>query len=353
MQTHALLQWRSGTVFAPAETEMRPQSKEPFWRPGVSRRVQWFVSAALLMVLVGGMAVMSGVWKKPDFAPHAPITEVAVVLDVGNVSWRPGQSPLAAGARVATGQMGIDSGTLRLQFDSGAVLTIHGPAEANIIDSQRVRIVQGKVTLRRSAARGFTVETPDADVIDWGTEFGVEVKDAAQTDVVVFEGAVDVCPKKADSSEKAAPKRLSKGEAVRIGGKGRFSRVQSVERQPNGAWSIDGDRPVDALITSVSDNMGDSSNYYQIVPRGLREDTKAYVDRSYEWNGADAAGMDGSLLGADLVMTFNNDKRAQGLKLTVALDRAAVLYVFYEERGETPAWLERDFRRTSLSHRSR
>ena len=36
------------------------------------------------------------------------------------------------------------------------------------------------------------IETPSTDVVDLGTEFGVDVDESGGTDVVVFEGAVDL-----------------------------------------------------------------------------------------------------------------------------------------------------------------
>ena len=60
--------------------------------------------------------------------------------------------------------------------------------------------------------------------------------------------------------------------------------------------------------------------YYEIVPGGMREDAVAFVDRDYQWNGVDAKGIPSYLVGGDYVKTFNDDKVAQNLVITVTLD---------------------------------
>src|SRR5262249_12544086 len=156
--------------------------------------------------------------------------------------------------------------------------------------AMRVRAVRGKVTAQVGRdARGFTVETPHAEVVDLGTEFGLEV-DPRRTGVVVFRGAIDLSY---DAARDAAPsarglKRLTQGEALRVGPRGDVSRIVSVERSPDdGRWSTGEATGADAVIHAVADNIRGlgSTKYYQIVPRGLDEDAQAYVDRPHEWNG--------------------------------------------------------------------
>src|SRR4029079_3191328 len=43
-------------------------------------------------------------------------------------------------------------------------------------------------------ARGFKLTTPDAQVVDLGTEFGLKVSDAGKAEVHVFDGEVEVYP---------------------------------------------------------------------------------------------------------------------------------------------------------------
>ena len=48
-------------------------------------------------------------------------------------------------------------------------------------------------------------------------------------------------------------------------------------------------------------------------------------------------------------MTFNDDKWTKSLEITVELERAATLYVFFDDREETPAWLSDQFTDTGIN----
>ena len=61
---------------------------------------------------------------------------------------------------------------------------------------------------------GFTVETPDAEVVDYGTEFAIEVLREHSSEVHVFKGEVEVRPKQQDTS--IDPVRLVTNQATRI-----------------------------------------------------------------------------------------------------------------------------------------
>ena len=77
------------------------------------------------------------------------------------------------------------------------------------------------------------------------------------------------------------------------------------------------------------------------------EDSRAYVDRVYEWNGVDESGIPEELLGADYVLMFNDDKRRPDYEITLRLARPAFLYVFWDQRYAPPQWLESRFSRTN------
>ncbi len=104
------------------------------------------------------------------------------------------------------------------------------------------------------------------------------------------------------------------------------------------------------MIADVRDNIrkDDSIKSYQIVRGGLEEDVLAFVDREHQWNGVDAKGLPGFLVGADYVMPFNDDKFIRGLELNVRLLRPADLYVFLDKNMAVPSWLRKDFIDTGL-----
>ncbi len=86
---------------------------------------------------------------------------------------------------------------------------------------------------------------------------------------------------------------------------------------------------------------------YEIVPGGMREDAKAFVDRlHHEWNGVDTQGMPNYLIGGDYVKPFNNDKMMSNIEVRVTLDQPATLYLLWCNRVVPPDWMLENFENT-------
>jgi hypothetical protein len=103
------------------------------------------------------------------------------------------------------------------------------------------------------------------------------------------------------------------------------------------------------VISAVWDNIerGDSFKFYEIVPAGLQEDAKAFVDRVYyEWNGVDQDGMPSYLLGSDYVKTFNSDKHNAGISISLRIEQPATLYLLIDNRVTIPDWVRASYEDT-------
>jgi hypothetical protein len=194
-------------------------------------------------------------------------------------------------------------------------------------------------------ATGFKIVTPHAAVIDRGTSFGMTIDPDRQTDVVVYEGKVDLRLGEWDAEP---DRRLAAGEAMRIGRDGQLARISSVASDAflpppslGGAGTGDPGR----LIASVADNLKSSqtSKYYRVISGGFTEDCQAFVDRHHQWNGIDERGIPPFLANADYVMTFNDDKVNSDLRIAVSLAQPTRLYVLFDNRAPTPAWLSDQF----------
>lgn len=286
----------------------------------------------------------------PNIEPTRVVREaVATITALGAVRWQGPSGGNRMLSRCAIGdRLRLREGSAVLTFDAGAQVTVFGPADFEITSATSIRCRRGRVTaLVDHRGKGFSIQTPQAKVVDLGTQFGLSISDRGETEVVVFQGSIDLSSK----SDERTARRMRQGDALLLKYSGEIERLVSVQRNRfMGVAKGGGVRPKEPVIADVRDNIrkGDSIKSYQIVRGGLDEDVLAFVDRNHQWNGVDAKGMPPFLIGADYIMPFNDDKFVRGLELQVRLLRPATLYVFLDKNMAVPEWLRRDFTDTGL-----
>ena len=247
------------------------------------------------------------------------------------------QSPLFTGQRLV-----FMAGLAEITFDSGTIAIVEGPADFEVRSGEESVLRLGRTIARvPTAARGFAIETKNVRIVDLGTEFGVEVDERQNTDVHVLSGIVEAYLPA--SGNAAQPLRVEANRAVRFDSVA--MRIGQVPVERNRFEGIQ-NRLVRPVITQARPNSGKT---YHIVPGGLQEDALAYTDRNYEWNGIDATGIPAELIGADYVLTSNNDDLDPNYELQITVDEPATLYVFFDKRATAPEWLTRDFTETMAS----
>jgi len=304
------------------------------------------VAAACVLLAVAGVLWWIASDKAAGNVAGLLNSHVARIVNVSNVEWAGGAKKFEEWSFVEPGEtLRIERGLVNLFLDNGAELLVEGPADVDLVSLKLIYARKGKLAVRVSpSAVGFSVQTPHAVVIDRGTSFGMSIDEVSGTDVVVYEGIVDL-----DVIGQNAPprRRLGGGEALSVSRNGELSRITTVEStkflEPPQVRAA-GAR-TEPVITSVSDNVRslETTKYYRVIPTGFREDSKAYVDRQHEWNGVDQRGLPPFLLGGDYVMTYNDDKIVTEFEIAVGIGQPASLYVIIDDRVPPPEWLTRDF----------
>lgn len=240
----------------------------------------------------------------------------------------------------------LNAGTLTLQLPDVGTLVVDGPADLDIVGARKLRLDRGRIKLRvtEPSGHGFVVSTPHGDVTDLGTEFAVDASDERMTNLVVFDGMVDLAIPR--GTQTPMVERLIQGEGVRFGRGGQLSRISSIVTGQIATFRTPGDitEGMPKIIKRVTDNLSPdrTKRFYEIVPDGMREDATAYVDRPYEWNGIDTKGMPHFLRGAEYVKTFN-DHKFEPLEIEVEVSKACRLYLLWDIRVPLPKWVLRDF----------
>jgi ferric-dicitrate binding protein FerR (iron transport regulator) len=101
------------------------------------------------------------------------------------------EGPTPAGELVAGSAVWLSQGSVELVFQNGVRSVIEAPAEWVMVDENRMDLRHGVAWFEvPPAAAGFQVFTPDLEVTDLGTEFGVLAEQGKNDQVHVFSGAV-------------------------------------------------------------------------------------------------------------------------------------------------------------------
>ena len=111
------------------------------------------------------------------------------------------------------------AGLAEITFHSGAKLVLTGPTQFSIRSASETNLSVGKLTAKvPHSALGFTVSTPSGNVVDLGTEFGVEVTPDKNLDVQVFVGEVKVnaAAGKAPECSRIGRTRVSAGQTLHV-----------------------------------------------------------------------------------------------------------------------------------------
>ncbi len=352
LRIHGWLEWESievkvfdPPIAAPEANLVGGRTPAAAPRPAVAwpRRL---AAAAVLMAACG-----AGLWLATSGGRLDDT--VAEIVDDRLVAWSETTDALTTDGRIRPGRVAIDSGMLTLRFRSGATLKALGPASLRIDSDMLVQLDRGQATAHVPHwCAGFTIETPDVEIVDLGTEFGVVARGDGKTDVVVFDGEVDLTPTGQDSKADHVQKRLKQGEAVSVSQRGGIDRIVQVRRDTGGeSWSTSrSPTESECVIADIYDNLRatGSSSYYQVTPGGLAEDALAFVDRPHQWNGIGSGGLPDFLRRIDYVRTFNDDKYLGQLEIVVKLARPAWLYILFDDRVPRPEWLEAGFEDTGI-----
>ena len=165
-------------VPGPASGPLRRLSRRWCGRLALAAGVVIVLSVGLVWSLVSG--------RKPG-GRHA----VAMLNRAVNARWHPGDTVPRLGAPLEPGRIRLQSGLAQVVFYNGARVVIEGPADLQLVSSSEAICTGGRLTAEvPPQARGFRVISPNLDVTDLGTSFGLNVG-RERAEVHVFSGLVE------------------------------------------------------------------------------------------------------------------------------------------------------------------
>jgi hypothetical protein len=175
------------------ESESRVTSLEnvsPLRAARRPRRMTWAIALAACVALLA-----TGWWvaQVSLSSGRKGVTSKAVaMLDrMVDAEWNQGDVSPRLGAPLEPGWLRLKSGLVQIVFYSGARVVIEGPIELQLISPSEAFCPSGRLIAEvPPQAKGFRVNTPQMNVTDLGTSFGLEAKER-RTELHVFKGSVE------------------------------------------------------------------------------------------------------------------------------------------------------------------
>ncbi|EDY20750.1 putative transmembrane anti-sigma factor [Chthoniobacter flavus Ellin428] len=193
-----------------------PKNVVPLPAPAVRfRMLGWMAAAASFIALLS----LSALWlhdrqhttarSLTSQAPEQTNTGCAILTRSTDAEFADTKG-LRVGDTIRPGALRLTRGVAQIEFFSGASMILEAGASLELVSPWEAVCHTGKVTVRvPPPAQGFKLRTAGMDLVDLGTEFGVNADAGGATEVHVFEGKVEAHP------ENAAMQLLSTGQSLR------------------------------------------------------------------------------------------------------------------------------------------
>ncbi|MBN1589923.1 MAG: FecR domain-containing protein [Pirellulales bacterium] len=174
--------------------------------------------ALLILILVLHLVVQPApVAQAPP--PVVAASPTAAELTQGHrCVWGDADGSLEVGAKIAFGRkLTLKQGFAELTFADGTVVLLEGPAEFNTVNGTQGFLRCGRLVAQvPKGAEGFAIETPEATVVDLGTEFGVSVDTDQTVETHVFQGKVELAVRATPGDAAPSKRRLVENESVQV-----------------------------------------------------------------------------------------------------------------------------------------
>lgn len=175
-----------------------------------SPRFRIVMASIAVMLLVG----LASLILRPDRADVVTTEPVRLFQAAGAVFFGKAVPPVGGSLEYGR-EYALTSGMVELRFPNGAEVILEAPSVIEIKSGDRLVVKVGACSVHAPpGAEGFRVETPQADVVDLGTRFSINVNEVGETDVQVVEGAADV--KSRNNPANSRTLRLTPGQSRRF-----------------------------------------------------------------------------------------------------------------------------------------
>ncbi|MDP4625552.1 MAG: FecR domain-containing protein [Opitutales bacterium] len=147
-------------------------------------RLVWFVPLAAAACLTVALLLFQNSGGEPDLGR---------LTATRDAEWA--GSAMIRGDALKKGSLTLNHGYSEITMNNGVTLVLEAPVEIEVESLDKIRLMRGRLVAKvPEAAIGFTVLTPNSEVVDLGTEFGMSVDASGASEVHVLDGEVKARP---------------------------------------------------------------------------------------------------------------------------------------------------------------
>lgn len=200
--------------------------------------------------------------------PH----DVATITRMEGVEWN-GEAAGSVGTVLRKGTvLSISDGLVELEMDGRGTMILEGPARLTLDAAHGASLEQGRLAMHvTKKGHGYRIGTPEGEVIDLGTEFGISVGSDGESEIHVIDGKVEVSP------NGGTTELLARDQAMRLGGGG-----QRIEADRTGFYTAlppRGESTTNYVHWSFDEPSGSAMAAERGLPSGPKEMTLHSMDQ--------------------------------------------------------------------------
>ena len=131
------------------------------------------------------------------FVHFAPVRSTPVVgkcINTINTTGQTVMGEVVSGCDLYAGPVTLTKGLAEIELNGGTNIIVEAPAEFILKSASRIHLQQGRmvVKINGTTEEPFVVSSANASVVDYGTEFGVQVDNTGNTLTHVYQGKVEL-----------------------------------------------------------------------------------------------------------------------------------------------------------------
>jgi hypothetical protein len=182
-------------------------------------RIKWINSPLWATAFAACVALLAGLYfylsSKPVVLKQQVINEsttraVVTLTREVNAEWAGIGETHSVGEALEPRWLRLKAGVAQIEFYNGARVLLEGPVEFQVVSAKEAFCRSGKLSAEAPpSAHGFCIRTPQLNVVDLGTAFGVDVSSSGSA-VQVFKGEVEL------HDQLVSNHYLKEGEAVSV-----------------------------------------------------------------------------------------------------------------------------------------